>query len=314
MLTFPKVIFIGTNEFAINTLKKILIHNYNIIGVITIPDLLKNKKLIQSPIKKFAVKQNLNIIQPKNLKDIVFINNIKKLKPDIQIVVSFKILPEEIWKIPPLGTINLHPSFLPEYRGPAPINWAIMNGEKQTGVTTFIIDNNIDKGNIILQKKVKIFSSENFENLSKRLSLIGSDLVIKTIEILLSNKNICFIKNKNKNIKYAPKIYNKDCRINWNNSIDSIFNKIRALSPYPGAWTLLKLNNKNLIFKIYKASFIKENNNKNIGKIIIKDSNMIVPLSTGYIFITEAQISGKKKLNIKDLINGIKNKKEIYIL
>lgn len=316
MLYYPKIIFIGTGIFAINILKKIILYQYNIVGVITTPDVIKKNKLIESPIKKIALHQGLNIIQSQDLKNPFFIQKIKKLKPDIQIVVSFKILPKEIWTIPPLGTINLHPSFLPKYRGAAPINWAIINGETETGISTFFINDFIDKGRIILQEKINIFPLETFGDLSNRLSLIGSDLTIKTIKLLLE-KNDPFLDKKNEKeiiyTSYAPKIYKKDCCINWNDSVFNIFNKIRGLSPYPGAWTTLSLDNKNYIFKIYNAFFIKKNTNINPGHIKITSSKMIISSSNGYIFVTEAQISGKKKLTIKDIINGIKNKK-IFIV
>lgn len=317
MLDYPRIIFIGTCDFAVNTLKKILLYDYKVICVITIPDFYKNKKKIESPVKKIALDKGLNIIQSKNLKDPIFIKKIIILKPDIQIVVSFKILPKEIWEIPILGTINLHPSFLPKYRGPAPINWVIINGETETGITTFIINDFVDKGIILLQKKINILPFETFGDLSNRLSLIGSDMVIKTIKLLLNN-NFLFSQKKQyyekKNMNYAPKILKQDCRINWKNSVNHIFNKIRGLSPYPGAWTILNLNNKDYIFKIYNASFIKKNINENPGDIKITSSNMIISSLDGYIFIIDAQISGKKRLKIKDIINGIKNKNKIYII
>lgn len=317
MNNYPRIVFIGSTYFSLDSLKAIINNGYKVVGIITNPDLKNIKLNKENPIKKFAIKNKLKILQPNNLEDIIFLKCLKKLKADIQIVVSFKILPKSIWSMPSLGTFNLHPSLLPQYRGPAPIHWAIINGEKITGVTTFMIDKNIDKGMIILQEKVKIKNTDYFEDLYKKLSKKGSLLVLKTIKKCLTNKLILNKQkfNKNENIKYAPKILNIDCRINWNDSLYNIYNKIRGLSPNPTAWTILsKYNNKNINFKIFKIDFIIKNHNYFNGKIIIELSKMMVCVKKGYILILEGQIAGKKKLNIKNIINGIKNKENLFFI
>lgn len=310
-----RIIFIGSTSFSLESLKYIINNKYKVVGIITTPDIKKSKINKENPIKKFALLNNLKVLQPNNLQDKNFLKSLKDLNADLQIVVAFKLLPECIWSMPILGTFNLHPSLLPQYRGPAPIHWPIINGEKITGVTTFIIDKNIDTGMIILQEKVYIKNTDYFGDLYKILSKKGALLVIKTIEKYINN-NIILIKQKSKKeIKYAPKIFNIDCRINWNDSIYNIYNKIRGLSPNPAAWTILsKYNNKDVNFKIFKINLIIENHNYSNGRIIIESSKIKVCVKKGYILIIEGQIAGKKKLNIKDIINGIKNKNNLFFI
>lgn len=317
MNKYPKIVFIGTNNFAVNSLIKILKYSYSVVGVITIPDIIKKNKIIFSPIKKLAIQKKLYILQPKNLEDIYFIKKLKNLNADIQIVISFKILPKIIWNMPPLGTFNLHPSLLPKYKGPAPIQWAIINGEKQSGVTTFMIDNGIDTGRILLQKKIKINQYETYQDIYHKFSIIGAYLVIKTIEkYIIYKNNIPYIHSikKNKNIKYAPKLNQENCKINWLYPLKKIFDKIRGLDDKHPAWTYIKINNKFYKFKIYKTFFKNYYHNYKYGTIIYNKNIFKICVNGGYLFIQEAQIEGKKKLNIKNMINGIYNQKFVLII
>ncbi|WGH27914.1 MAG: methionyl-tRNA formyltransferase [Candidatus Bostrichicola ureolyticus] len=313
MIKYPRIVFIGTTDFAVKSLKKLIELNYLISLVITIPDKFYKNKLIESAVKKIALLYRLPILQPKNLKDQTFLNELKSYKADLQIVVDFRMLPKKVWSLPILGTFNLHASLLPQYRGAAPIQWAIINGETETGLTTFFLDDKIDTGHILLQKKITIGIKETAGNLSNRMAYIGADLVIETVKGLV-NKNIKSIPQpKCKNLKIAPKIYRKDCRIDWNLSIDFIFNKIRGFSPYPAAWTLLYLDEYPLQFKIYRSDIIKQIHNKYIKEIIITKSSINIAVKNGYILILEGQIEGRRKMCAIDIINGIKNKKKLYI-
>lgn len=314
MILYPRIVFMGSTNFSLESLKAIINYGYNIVGIITHSDHKKIKE--KNPIKEFAIKNKLKLLQPINFYDKNFLITLKSLKADLQIVVAFKLLPECIWAMPKLGTFNLHPSLLPQYRGPAPIHWAIINGEKITGVTTFIIDNNIDTGMIILQKKVNIYFNDYFQDLYKRLSKEGALLIINTINKLLTNK-LRLISQKlyiHKNIKYAPKISKEETRINWNDSIYNIYNKIRGLSPIPTAWTKLLYNNKYIDFKIFKIELIMQQHNYFNGMIIIQSNTMKVCVKEGYILILEGQIAGKNKINISNIINGIQNKTNIYVI
>ncbi|WGH27427.1 MAG: methionyl-tRNA formyltransferase [Candidatus Bostrichicola ureolyticus] len=309
----PRIVFIGTTYFAVKSLKKLIESDYLISLVVTIPDKFYRKKLIESAVKKFALLYRLPILQPKNLKDPTFLNKLKSYKADLQIVVDFRMLPQQVWSLPILGTFNLHASLLPQYRGAAPIQWAIINGETETGLTTFFLDDKIDTGDILLQRKITIGIKETAGNLSNRMAYMGSDLVIDTLKGLV-NKNIKAIPQKKEyNLKMAPKIYKKDCRIDWNLSIDFIFNKIRGLSPYPTAWTILYLDEYPLQFKIYSADIIKQIHNKYIKEIIITKSSLNIAVKNGFIMILEGQIEGRKKMCAIDLINGLKNKKKLFI-
>lgn len=304
---YPKIIFIGSDDFSLTSLNHLLKYNYNIIAIITHPDKVIKKKTQISSLKILAVNKKIKLFQPSNLHDIIFIKEIKQLSPDIQIVVSFKILPKKLWKIPKLGTFNLHPSLLPKYKGPCPINWVIINGEKTTGVTTFFINEKIDSGSIILQNEIIINKHDTYGDLYKRLSMEGAILNIKTINFILLNNN--------KNLFYASKIIRKTCEINWNNKTLQIYNQIRGLNPTPGAWTVIKdtISNKTYEIKIFDVIYKLSHQNITYGKINIQKSNMKISCQDGFIYVMTAQILNKKKLTIKDIINGIPNKQHIII-
>ena len=298
----------GTPEFAKESLKIIVEEGFNVAAVVTAPDKPsgRGRKLQQSAVKKFALENDLPVLQPSNLKDPDFLSSLIKLKADLIAVVAFRMLPEVIWSMPQKGTINLHASLLPDYRGAAPINWVIMNGEKKTGITTFFIEKDIDTGNILLQEEVDIPETLNAGELHDRLMRKGGSLLVKTIEKIISRKIKSVPQKKNIRYKLAPKIYPQDCEIDWKNDFKSIYNQIRGLSPYPGAWTMIQTeNDKNFTLKIFSAEY-KSKSNDILEPIILNDSNLSfsVKVPGGILNILELQVPGKKKMNIQEFLRG----------
>lgn len=305
-----KIIFLGTPKFAVASLKKIIESRHKIIAIVTIPDQPngRGKKIKFSPIKKFSLSLNIPILQPKELNSSYFIQELSSFKADIFIVVGFKYLPEKIWKLPPLGTVNLHASLLPNYRGPSPINYALINGEKKSGVTTILINNQIDQGNILLQKSLPICDEDNAETLHNKLMVLGANLLIETID-KISNKNITPLKQIYANSdKLSYKILKKNCQINWNQSSYKIHNFIRGFSPKPGAFCLININNIKKIFKIYKGNFILHNHNMIIGETELINNKLIIYTQDGSYIPEIVQLESKKIMTISDFLNGIKNK------
>jgi methionyl-tRNA formyltransferase len=295
----------GTPEFAVTILKKLVEDNFNIVGVVTASDKKagRGRKINESAIKKYAVENKLKLLQPKNLKSEEFLSNLKALKANLQIVVAFRMLPKVVWKMPAYGTFNLHASLLPDYRGAAPIHWAIINGEEKTGVTTFFIDEKIDTGNIILQKEITIHDHEIVGELHDRLMNLGANLVSDTVLSIKSN-SVTTQKQKKDSQKIAPKLFPENCKIDWNNSIDKIYNHIRGLNPFPGAWTQMINNEDVTSLKIYKIRKEIINHKKTIKTIITTKDDIKIAVIGGYIIIDELKISGKKKLDSKSLLNG----------
>ena len=266
-----RILFMGTPEFAVASLNILVENNYSIVGVITAPDKPagRGKKLRQSAIKEYALEHNLNILQPTNLKNPEFISQLKALQADLQIVVAFRMLPEIIWAMPELGTFNLHASLLPQYRGAAPINWAIINGENKTGVTTFFLDKEIDTGHIISSESTDILTTETAGDIHDRLMGLGSQLVLKTTQAIskgeiktTSQKEILTSETK---IKHAPKLNKENCRINWDDNGENIYNLIRGLSPYPAAYTFLCKRDKKLNLKIFNSRYESSPNSTETG-------------------------------------------------
>lgn len=301
-----RIVFMGTPDFAVATLKSLIDNNYNIVGVITAPDRPagRGQKVNQSAVKKYALSENLPILQPTNLKDDSFIEELKALQANLQIIVAFRMLPKVVWNMPEYGTFNLHASLLPHYRGAAPINWALINGETKTGITTFFIDEKIDTGAIIMQEEVDITPTENAGSLHDKLMLQGSSLVLKTVKAIENNTISTYIQPNIPDIKTAYKIHKHTCKIDWSLSIDSIYNKIRGLSPYPAAWTELYVNNNTLAVKIYEAAKIIENHQLETGTIIAHKNSLKVAVKNGYIELLVLQLPGKKKMHVKALLNG----------
>ncbi|GGD04987.1 methionyl-tRNA formyltransferase [Hyunsoonleella pacifica] len=303
-----KIVFMGTPDFAVTTLKTLVEHNYNIVGVITAPDKPagRGRKLNESAVKKYAKEAGLHLLQPKNLKDETFTGELKSLEANLQIVVAFRMLPKVVWQMPKYGTFNLHASLLPNYRGAAPINWAIINGESITGASTFFIDEKIDTGEMILQQETVIEKNENAGSLHDRLMHLGSDLVIKTVQLIETNKVKTTPQVDNDNIKTAYKLNKENCKIDWNDSIDNIYNKIRGLSPYPAAWSELVDGESILDVKIYEAEKEITHHNDNVGNIVVSKKSMKVPVNEGYINILKIKLPGKKLMDIVSLLNGYK--------
>lgn len=302
----------GTPEFATHCLKYLVEENYNVIGVITAPDRPsgRGQKVIFSSVKKYALQQNLEILQPDNLKDPNFINQLQKWNSDVQVVVAFRMLPKQVWQLASKGTFNLHASLLPKYRGAAPINWAIMNGEKESGVSTFFIDEKIDTGNIIFQQKVKIEEHENAGSLHNKLMHSGAQLISKTIDAI-NNNTAPNIEQKGESSQ-APKIFKSDCRINWNNDPKKIVQKILGLSPYPASWTTL-MGDEDKVFKIYNAYYKKSIHELDIGKAEISKTEFKVAVKNGFIYLDQVQISGKKRMKIDDFLRGLQNKENCFV-
>lgn len=305
-----RIVYMGNPDFAVRPLEIMLENNYNVVAVVTGQDKPagRGKKMNESAVKVFAREKNLPILQPESLKDESFIQDLKDLHIDLIVVVAFKMLPKVVWQIPTIGTINIHASLLPQYRGAAPINWAIINGEKQTGVTSFIINEVIDTGNILLQKSVPIDEDETAGTLHDKLQESGSQLLLETLKLLESgeqkgiSQNTLFIDEKD--LKPAPKIFKQTCKINWNNNAKDINNAIRGFSPYPGAWTILQKGDEKFVFKIFSAKIINESHNLQSGTIVLKDNTIQIAVHDGFISPIEIQIEGKKRMNIHDFTNG----------
>lgn len=306
-----RVVFMGTPDFAVESLKRIIEAGINIVGVITAPDKPagRGNKIHSSPVKIFAREAGIkNILQPTNLKSPDFINELEALKADLQVVVAFRMLPEVVWSMPPLGTINLHASLLPDYRGAAPINWAIINGEKKTGVTTFFIEKEIDTGKIIYSEKADIGPDTTAGELHDTLMNLGADLLVKTINAITS-KEYPITAQSNINhaheLKPAPKIFKEDCKIKWTRDARIIHNFIRGLSPYPAAWTEISHEESIIPVKIFKATYSIEIHNTPIGHILTDDRKSLkVAVHDGYIHLLELQQAGKKRLKTEEFLRG----------
>ena len=309
-----RIVFMGTPEFAVSSLEILIKSGFNVVAVITAPDKPagRGQKIKQSAIKEFAIKQQIKILQPTNLKDSNFISELKALNADLQIVVAFRMLPEIIWDMPKLGTYNLHASLLPKYRGAAPINWAIINNEKETGVTTFKIKQAIDTGNILYREKINLNSDITAGELHDQLMKIGAELLLKTVvEInknLIEGNELNFISQNDENKYHAPKITKELCKINWNKSGDEIYNLIRGLSPYPTAMAYLNNgDDKPSIIKIYNSSFKIIEHNYDSGLLNTDNKTFLnAYCKNGIIQINDLQIEGKKRLLIADFLRGTK--------
>lgn len=303
-----RIVYMGTPEFAVAGLRKLLEENYKVVGVITAPDRPagRGQKLRESDVKKFAKQKGLTILQPTNLKNEAFLEELKRLKANLQVVVAFRMLPKAVWQMPEYGTFNLHASLLPQYRGAAPINWAIMNGETETGVTTFFIDEKIDTGEIILQEKMKIKPDENAGQLHDRLMELGAETILNTVRLIETDNVLPRKQEEQATLKSANKINKDTCRIDWNLTSDEIYNHIRGLSPYPASWTVLVNGEKQLQLKIYSANIIKEKHHFDNGFILSTKEQLMVAVKDGFLVLNEVQLAGKKRMHIEDLRNGLK--------
>jgi len=309
----PRIVFMGTPEFAVESLRKLVENGYQVVGVVTMPDkpVGKHHSVLQaSPVKEYALSQNIPLLQPKKLKDAGFLEQLSAWNADLQIVVAFRMLPEAVWNMPRLGTFNLHASLLPQYRGAAPIQWAIINGEKETGVTTFFLTHTIDTGKIIFQERVAIEPSDTAGVIHDRLMYLGAQLVIKTVDAI-SNDKIKTVAQETltideSNLKPAPKIFNETCEIDWNKSSNEIYNLIRGLSPYPAAWTVLKTNKGESIHcKIFESEKIIQTHRLSPGTIDSHDKSCLkIATSDGFIQVKRIQQAGKKRMTIEEFLRG----------
>ena len=304
-----KIVFMGTPEFAVASLDILVQNNYDIVGVVTVPDKPagRGQQLQQSAVKKYALEKGLPILQPEKLKDEAFINELKKLNADLQVVVAFRMLPEVVWNMPPLGTYNLHGSLLPKYRGAAPINWAVINGETESGVTSFKLKHEIDTGNMLFQEKAPISKTTTAGELHDTLMQVGAEVILKTVKAIESGDYELKPQDDTQSI-HAPKLFKETCKINWNNSSEKIYNLIRGLSPYPTAFTeFVDKNNQTLGIKIFVSEMEEADHSLNTGTVI-SDGKIVlkVACANGYIYIKELQMAGKKRMLVEDFLRGFK--------
>ena len=303
-----RIIFMGTPAFAVETLKLLVENSYNIVAVVTMPDKPAGRghKLQESDVKKYAVSQNLLVLQPEKLRDDEFLNTLQSLKSDLNIVVAFRMLPEVVWNMPKHGTYNLHASLLPQYRGAAPINWALINGEKETGVTTFKLVHEIDSGKIAYQNKIEIDSKDNAGIIHDKLMVIGAELVLKTVDAIIDESIVLEEQNiEQSSLKPAPKIFKETCRINWDSTTREIDNFIRGLSPYPAAYTTLEREDTTLNIKIFDALPIEQKHSYTTGTILqTSPSTIDVAVADGFIRVIDLQVQGRKRMKTSAFLNG----------
>jgi len=300
-----RIVFMGTPEFAVASLEILLKNKFNVVAVVTAVDKPQGRgqKLMISPVKECALKYNVPVLQPVNLKAPQFIEELKSYQANLQVVVAFRMLPEVVWSMPSLGTFNLHASLLPQYRGAAPINWAIINGEKETGVTTFFLNHEIDTGSIIFQEKEPIHEQDDVGSLYERLMTKGGQLVLKTVQSIEAGEFPSLPQTEHTEVKHAPKIFKETCEINWNQSSEQVRNFVRGLSPYPTAWTIL--NGKN--YKIYKISSVAFNKESRPGEFTTDNKDYLyVKTANGWISVDELQPEGKRKMPVQDFLRGNK--------
>ena len=319
-----RIVFMGTPEFAVETLQQLVENNYPVVGVVTQPDRPVGRHgntLRPSPVKTYAVEHGIPVLQPEKMREETFMEQLRALKPNLQVVVAFRMLPETVWALPQYGTFNVHASLLPAYRGAAPINWALINGEKQTGVTTFFLDHEIDTGRVILQQPVPIPDDADVEYLYNELMHAGAQLALNTIDTLLAHDG-CPPTLAQKDITasatplpVAPKIFNTTCRIDWQQDATRIYNFIRGLSPIPGAWTAITPNsnsveqssNQSYTIKIYRARVMEEDLGHPSGQLVIESRRLFATCGRGTLEILELQMAGKRRMVAADFINGMRN-------
>jgi methionyl-tRNA formyltransferase len=301
-----KIIFMGTPEFAVPSLEILVQNSVHVVAVITAPDKPQGRgqKIVFSPVKDCALKYDIPVLQPTNLKSPAFLEELKGFNADLQVVVAFRMLPEVVWSMPPRGSFNLHASLLPRYRGAAPINWAIINGETETGATTFFLQHDIDTGSVIFQDREPIHREDNAGTLYERLKTKGAALVLKTVQAIASGEYQTKPQSADMEIKHAPKIFKETCQIQWNQSAEQIRNFVRGLSPYPAAWTTIA----GKTFKIYKTSEASGNEaGQNPGEYVTDNKNYLYfKTQDGWIAVDELQPEGKKKMTVRDFFRGNK--------
>ena len=308
-----RIVYMGTPDFAVESLKRLVEGGYNVVGCITMPDKPAGRghKIQFSPVKEYAIEKNIPLLQPEKLKDEDFQSDLKAWNADLQIVVAFRMLPESVWNMPRLGTFNLHASLLPQYRGAAPINWAVINGEKETGVTTFFLTHDIDTGNIILQEKIKIEETDNVGTVHDKLMTIGADLVTKTVDKILdgtiTTTQQSVLYEDPSELKPAPKIFKETCKIDFNEKAQRIHNLVRGLSPYPAAWCeLLDREGNATAIKVFETEILNSGNGGEPGTFTYDKKNIDVATGEGTIRIKTLQYPGKKRLSSEEFLRGFR--------
>lgn len=309
-----RILFMGTPEFAVESLRALVENGYNVVGVVTMPDKPAGRgyKLQPSAVKQYALQQGLKVLQPEKLKDEEFLAALQEMEVDLQVVVAFRMLPEVVWAMPSQGTFNLHASLLPQYRGAAPINWALINGEKETGVTTFFLSHEIDTGQIIFHDKTAIGDEDNAGTLHDRLMEMGAKLVLKTVDAIIDGSLVPIpqqeLISSETLLKPAPKLYKETCRVNWNQSAAEVFNFIRGLSPYPTAWSEMRSDDLSepLRFKWYASEVVADENTTLTPGTLVTDHKSFIHIATkdGFIRITDIQLSGKKRMETTEFLRG----------
>jgi methionyl-tRNA formyltransferase len=302
-----RIVFMGTPEFAVGILDTILKHKYEVVGVITAADKPagRGQKIKYSAVKDYALEHNLTLLQPTNLKDATFLSELKQLNANLQVVVAFRMLPEVVWSMPKYGTFNLHASLLPNYRGAAPINWAIINGETKTGVTTFFIDEKIDTGEMILSEEIVIGSTESAGELHDRLMVLGSETVIKTLQSIEKGNVTTQKQTDSDDIKTAYKLNKENCKIDFSKSGEDIFNLIRGLSPYPSAWCYFKDGTEEWNVKLYETSLEHTSHDLTVGTILTTKKEMKIAVQNGFLQVLSLQFPGKKRMSVTEILNGM---------
>lgn len=301
----------GTPDFAVESLRRLVEEGYNVVGVVTMPDkpVGRHQTVLQaSPVKRYAEAQGLPVLQPEKLKDPAFLEQLRALQADLQIVVAFRMLPEVVWAMPPLGTFNLHASLLPQYRGAAPINWAIINGETETGITTFFLQHEIDTGNIIRQVRVPIADTDNAEAVHDRLMVRGAALVTETVDLIAAG-NVATVAQQavadGATLHPAPKIFKETCRIDWSRGVKPVYDFIRGLSPYPAAWTELVQGDRRQVLKVYETEKEFTAVSEPVGTLLTDGrTSLAVALADGYLHLRSVQLAGKKRMQVDDFLRG----------
>lgn len=307
-----RIVFMGTPDFAVLSLAALVDNGFNVVGVVTVADKPagRGKQLSQSAVKKYALEHNLPLLQPTHLRATSFLEELKSWNAHLQIIVAFRMLPREVWQMPPLGSVNLHASLLPMYRGAAPINWAVINGEKETGVSTFFLKHEIDTGNLLFQEKITIDKDDNAGTVHDKLMNLGATLLVKTVKAIINNSYEETEQNKIsvEKLKTAPKIFKADGKINWQVSLSSIHNLIRGLSPYPCAWTeLINASGKKIALKIFASNPISQTHSLTVGSVLSDERNFLkIAVNEGFIEILDLQLAGKKRMSVSSFLQGFK--------
>lgn len=315
-----RIVYMGTPDFAVEPLSKLVEGGYNIVGVITMPDKpigRHQNELSASPVKKYAVEHGLRVLQPAKLKDPEFVEELRSLQADLQIVVAFRMLPEVVWNMPRYGTFNLHAALLPQYRGAAPINWAIINGDTETGITTFFLDHDIDTGSVIQRVPVPILDTDNVEDVHDKLMHLGSDLVVETVDNILAGTVTPIPQSElqtDEPLRPAPKIFKETCRIDWTQGVKRTYDFVRGLSPYPAAWTELTYNGKTSVLKVYTTSKEFCEVSEPIGTIVTDGKTYLkVAQANGYQHLLTIQLAGKKRMQTADFLRGFHAEGEVSV-